>query len=101
MLWIPRFSEMMREYVERNVVRVDDIEPGEFKPVYDDPAAPNPSNGTPANFVVGLSRPVGALCKSRRPPESSLQNQVRGARPVVIPVASLLLLPRRDRRARL
>jgi hypothetical protein len=49
---------MMRECVERNVVRVDNMEPGEFRPVYKtDPGGTKTVEWHgPQSFVVGLSQ---------------------------------------------
>lgn len=69
---------MMRECVERNVVRVDNMEPGEFKPVYKtDPGGTKTVEWHgPQSFVVGLSQPCRRIVRISAPArETPYQNR--------------------------
>ena len=76
---VPKFSEMMREAVERNIFRVDNMEPGELR------AVPQPgANGSrttcsvgPDSFVKAMGLPARRVVRINAPRQGTLYTSNR------------------------
>ena len=79
---VPKFSEMMRAAVERNLYRVDNMEPGEMRPVLE----VDPNTGRqirtwvgPTNFVKEMGQPCRRVTRINAPASMPLYAADRAA----------------------
>ena len=72
---VPKFSEMMRAAVERNLYRTDNMQPGEMRPVLET----DPNTGAkirswigPTSFVKEMGRPCRRVVRINTPASTPL-----------------------------
>ena len=77
---VPKFSEMMRSAVERNLYRTDNMEPGEMRPVLET----DPNTGAkirswigPTSFVKEMGRPCRRVTRINVPSSTPLYSTDR------------------------